>query len=77
MTFLAWYDSTTNVALVKPQADMKDYAPDYFITADPSAFQIEIQSVNGEKLILNEHMQTVEQAVILFAGLLSARDTAS
>jgi hypothetical protein len=75
MTFFAWYDSTTNVALVKPKADMKDYAPDYVLDVEDG--YVKIQSVNGEKIQLNEHMQTVEEAVILFAGLLSARDTAS
>jgi hypothetical protein len=75
MTFFAWYDSSTNVALVKPQADMKDFAPDYVITVEDG--YIQVQSVNGEKIFLNETMQTMEQAVILFAGLLSARDTAS
>jgi hypothetical protein len=73
--FLAWYDSTTNVATVKVQADRKDNAPDYVVTVDGGF--MEVQTVHGEKIFLNETMQTMEQTVILFAGLLSARDTAS
>jgi len=74
MNFFAWYDSKTNDVILKEKADAGDGAPDYVITVENG--YIEVQSINGEKIQLNEHMQTVEEAVILFTTLLGLREAA-